>query len=76
MGEGGNHASEHKDQQPADDQRLSTHPVREQAKGDLKDRLRQAVDADREPNQRLAGPLQRHTVRGQNRQDHKHAKHP
>ncbi len=73
---GGNHAAEHKDQQPADNQRLAADPVGEQAKRDLKHRLRQAVDADGEANQRLAGALERHTVRGQNRQDHKHAKHP
>ena len=76
MGEGGNDASEHKDQQPADNQRFAAHPVREQAKRDLEHRLRQTINANGEANQRLAGPLQRHTVRGQNRQDHKHAKHP
>ncbi len=42
---------------------------------DLEHRLRQAVDTDRQANQRFTGTLQRHAIRGQNRQDHKHAKH-
>lgn len=56
-GEGGDDAAKYKHQQPADNQRFATHAVGEQAKGDLEYRLRQAVDTNRQTNQRFAGTL-------------------
>ena len=75
IGRGGDHAAEGKDQQAADDQRLAADAIGHQAERDLKHRLRQAVDADGDADQRFAGAVERHAVGGQHRQYHKHAEH-
>ena len=46
VGEGGNHAASDKNHQPADDQRLAADAIREQAEGDLKDGLSEAVNTN------------------------------
>ncbi len=61
-GAGGDHAAQHKNQQAADDQRLAADAIGEQAERNLKNRLRQAINADGQANQRFAGALQRHAI--------------
>ncbi|MNV54285.1 hypothetical protein D3C71_1464710 [compost metagenome] len=75
VGGGGDHATQREDQQPADNQRLAADVVGNQAEGNLEHRLRQAVNANGDTDQRFAGAVQRHTVGGQYRQHHKHAEH-
>ncbi|MNP30646.1 hypothetical protein D3C76_1237280 [compost metagenome] len=50
VGEGGNHTTKHKYQQPANDKRFTANAIGEQTKGDLKDRLSQTVNTDGKTN--------------------------
>ena len=73
----GDEAAEREDEKPRDDDGLSSPAVRRPAERDLQQRLREAVGAERDADERVVAPARkRFGVEREHRQDDEHAEHP
>ena len=75
IGAGGHGAARGEYQQPDDDDLLAADPVREPAKGDLKDCLGEAVDADGQPREHGGVPGVEVRVQAEYRKNHEQTEH-